>query len=58
MLEVKAENIKRVATLDVPEVVTALAFSPDGGTIAVGSGDKVHFYQVIDPKKLAAKQSE
>ena len=44
MPELKLDNLKRVGTLDVPEVVTALAFSPDGTIIAVGTGDKVHFY--------------
>jgi hypothetical protein len=57
MPELKLDNLKRVGTLDVPEVVTALAFSPDGTIIAVGTGDKVHFYQVADAKPAATQQT-
>lgn len=46
MAELTAEDFTRLATLFVPETVTALASSPDGGLIAIAAGDKVHLFRV------------
>ncbi len=46
MPELKAEDFARLATLFVPETVTALAFSPDGSLLAIGSANNVHVFRV------------
>ncbi len=46
MAQLKPEDFARLVTLEAPEPVTALAFSPDGVILAVASGDKVHIFRV------------
>ena len=46
MADFNADDFTRLVTLYAPEIVTALAFSPDGSLLAVAAGDKVHVYQV------------
>lgn len=46
MAGITADDFTRLVTLYAPEIVTALAFSPDGSLLAVAAGDKVHVYQV------------
>ncbi len=41
-----SDDFVRLATLFVPETVSALTFSPDGTLIAVAAGDKVHVFKV------------
>lgn len=40
------DDFVRLATLEIPDTVTAIAFSPDGSMLAVASEDNVHIYQV------------
>lgn len=40
----------RVSSIDAPDEVKAICFSPDGTLIAVAAGDKVHLYTV--PEKF------
>ena len=54
-----ADDFARLVTLYIPEIVTALAFSPDGSLIAVAAADKVHIYQVpASVQKNAADAEE
>ncbi len=47
----------RVSSIDAPDEVNAICFSPDGTLIAVAAGDKVHVYTV--PEKFRnSKRSE
>ena len=54
MPEFTADDFARLVTLYVPETVTALAFSPDGGQLAIAAGDKVHIFRVPKPKAPAS----
>lgn len=55
MPELTSEDFPRLATLFVPETVSALAFSPDGSLLAVAAADKVHLYRV--PEKARTQQT-
>lgn len=46
MREIKADDFARIATLYVPESVTALAIAPGGDILAIGAGDKLHIHSI------------
>ncbi len=56
MADFKEDDFKRLVTLYAPEMVSSIAFSPDGTLLAIAAGDKVHLYTV--PTTTARDQEE
>ncbi len=56
MADIKEDDFKRLVTLYAPEMVSSIAFSPDGSLLAIAAGDKVHLYSV--PKYQTRDQNE
>jgi WD40 repeat protein len=46
MPDLKPDDFVRVATLYAPDTVTSLAISPNGRTIAIAAGDKLHIHSI------------
>src|ERR1700722_16372815 len=44
MPDLRADDFTRIATLYAPEIVSAIAFSPDGKYLAIAAGDKLHVH--------------
>lgn len=46
MATLSPEEFTRLVTLTMPDKVSALVFSPDGKSLAVAAGDKIHLYLI------------